>query len=516
VSLRSQATPVVVAVDRLIDDVLLRTLEPTIAAVERLLDSVRSGADPEGDPDGYDGVDRVGGLENLLPSEWLVGLDLPDEFLRRYEHRELAYFKSTRSRPRRPLSSLALFDVGPAQLGRPRIVHLAVLVVLARRASTMGSTMRWGTLQHPGRHDLDTSTGPARLVAERSLQAPSELPLDAFVDDCLVVSPLPGPPYVARQLVLEDAGDEVLATVIDRRAGVHRQAQIPVPHPDEAVRILRDPTASAAPTTGRVQMPPRSNLVFDQHGHKLLARVADDRLAIYPVPNSPKDQSGRIRSVRCPEQEGVIAAAGRVSRSVLTVNIIDNGQSVVVRRFGGNVTAPTGTYRIAGGVVDPPTGTTGLGSLSWVNGKLHVHFKEHQLVQEHDCYRLTGGDATLRAGRPGFDASATPTENGDWIIRFGREEWFHRGPLWGVHLRQSATPAGFESTVCVVGLDDDNRSVVSTDSMGRSETIYVSPETVADGAFHSPSSTYALRTKTGRVIVRSLLYEPTLYDLVPR
>lgn len=515
-SLRGETTPAVVAVDRLIDDVLLRTLEPTIAAVERLMDSIRSSADPDGDPDGYDGIDRQGGLESLLPSEWLLALDLPDEFLRRFEYRELAYFKPGRRLPSQPLSSLVLFDVGPAQLGRPRIVQLAALIVLARRASAVGSLMRWGTLQHPARHDLDTSTGPARLVAERTLHSPSELPLDAFVDDCLVVSPLDGPPYAARQLVLEDLVDEVLATIIDRRTGVHRQAKIPVPHPDEAIRILRDPTGSAARPTERARQAPQSNLVFDQHGHKLLARVADDQLAIFPVPNSPKDHSGRIRYVRCPAQDGVIAAAGRVSRSVLTVNITEGGQSVVVRRFGGNVTGPTGTYPITGGVLEPPSSESELGALSWFNGKLHVHLQDQQLIQDSDSYRVTVRDTTLRSGRSGFDASAIATANGDWIVRFGSDEWIHRGPIWGVTIRQTAGAAGWESKACVVSLDNDNRTIISIDSTGGAETIYVSPETIIDGTFHPASSTYALRTKSGRIVMRSLLYEPTLYDLVPR
>jgi hypothetical protein len=515
-SLRSQAAPVVVAVDSLIDKILLRTLEPTIASLGRLLDSVRPAVDPEGDPDGYDGIDREGGLENLLPSEWLLGLDYPDEFLRRYEYRELAYFKSQRSRPRRPASSLVLFDVGPSQLGRPRIIQLAALVVLARRAAGVGSAMRWGTLQHPGRHDLDAAAGPARLLAERSLQTPSELPLDAFVDDCLVVSPISGAPYAAHQLVLEDAGDEVLATIIDRRVGIHRQAYIPLPHPDEAIRILPDPTATATPPTQRIEMAPKSNLVFDQHGHKLLARVADDQLAIYPVPNSPKDRPARIRFVRCPAQDGVIAAAGRVKRSVLTVNVIADGTAIVVRQFGGKVTGPTGTYPVEGGSVQPPTRDTSLGSLSWVNGKLHVHYNQVQLIQDNTSYRLTATETTLRADRAGFGASASLNDRGEWIIRFGSEEWLHHRPPWGVYIKQSSPVGRWESTACVLSLDQDNRTIISTDSTGRSETIFVSTEAVEDGAFHSATWTYALRTKSGRLLIRSLLYEPTLYDLVPR
>jgi hypothetical protein len=516
VTLRDEATPVVVEVDRLIDDVLLRTLEPTVAALERLMDSAHSSADEDGDPDGINGIDRDGPLERLLPSEWLLVMEHPDEFVRRYEFRELSYFKPGRRQPRQPLSSLVLFDVGPHQLGRPRIVQLAALVVLARRASSVGSQLRWGTLQKPARHVIQPAAGPARLVAERSFEPVSELPLDAFVDDCLVVSPFPGPPYCARQLVLEDAGDEVAATIIDRRIGARRQAFIPIPHPDDAVRLLRDPTGTTPAATERPQSAPQSNLVFDQNGHKLFARIADDRVAIYPVPNSPKDRSGRIRYVHCPTNEGLIAAVGRVRRSVLTVNIIASGAGVIVRRFGGNVTAPTGRYPISGGTVTAPGSTTPLGSISWVNDKLHVHYGGLQLIQDNGGYRLIVDDPTLRAGRPGLDASATPTEAGDWTVRFGGEEWIHEGPLFGIYITHTGGPGGWTESARVIYLDHDDRTVMSTDPSGRSEPLFTSPETVVDGVLHARSGTFALRTKSGRVIIRSVHQQTTLYDLLPR
>jgi hypothetical protein len=515
-SLRREATPVLVAVDRLIDDVLLRTLEPTVARVEQLLDLLAASIDEDGEPDGYDGIDREGALERLLPSEWLLVMEHPDEFVRRYEYGEVAYFKPRRRTERQPLSSLVLFDVGPDQLGRPRIVQLAALVVLARRASAVGSQLRWGTLQNPARYEMQPAAGPARLVGERSFEPVSELPPDAYVDDCLVVSPFLGPPYCARQLVLQDARDEVLATVIDRRHGLHRQTIVPVPLPDDAIRLLRDPTAAAAPAVQRTQSRPQSNLVFDQNGHKVFARVADDRLAMYPVPNSPKDRPGRIRYVQCPTNEGVIAAAGRISRSVLTVNVVEDGAAIVVRRFGGHVTAPTGTYRIEGGRVSRPRSRGPLGSLGWVNGKLHIHYAGEQLIQDDDCYRLATDKLTLRAGTPGRNVSAVLADTGRWVIRFGHEEWIHHGQLYGVYIHTSGGPSGWTQSARVLSLSADGRTVVATDSARRVEQLYTCPDAIADGAFHPVSGTYALRTETGRVIIRSVHHATTLYDLLPQ
>ena len=41
---------------------------------------------------------------------------------------------------------VALFDTGPAQLGAPRLVQIALWILLARRAEAAGLEFRWGTL----------------------------------------------------------------------------------------------------------------------------------------------------------------------------------------------------------------------------------------------------------------------------------------------------------------------------------------------------------------------------------
>ena len=270
-SLRREATPTLIAADALIDAALLRALEPSIAALERLFDADRLSRRDSGEPDGFDGVDRRGALERLLPGEWQLAVDAPDEFLRRYEQGELAYFRLGFATDSQPTTSLVLFDTGPDQLGRPRIAQLATLVVLARRARAAGAELRWGTLHRDTRYPAAGSHALERLLESRTFQCARELPTDAFVDDCLVVSPLPGPPFAARQLVLRDRDDDVMATLHDRRNGRSRDALLVMPAPDDAVRLLRDPTGKRAGTVEQVSRVPVSNLVFDQQGHKLLA-----------------------------------------------------------------------------------------------------------------------------------------------------------------------------------------------------------------------------------------------------
>ena len=148
-SLRPEATPTLVAADALIDDALLRALEPAIAALDRLFDAERLSLDDVGDPDGFDGVDHRGALERLLPHEWQLAVDAPDEFLRRFEQGELAYFRLGFVTESQPRTSLVLFDSGPDQLGRPRLAQLATLVVLARRASAAGAAVAVGHAARP-------------------------------------------------------------------------------------------------------------------------------------------------------------------------------------------------------------------------------------------------------------------------------------------------------------------------------------------------------------------------------
>lgn len=513
--LRPEARPTLVAIDALVDELLLRTLEPTIDALDRLFEAVRFTQYHEGEPDGFDGVDRRGELSRLLSSEWLLAADEPDEFLRRFEQRELSYLRRSTAVERRPQTSLVLFDTGPDQLGRPRLAQLACLVGLERRAASVGVELRWGSLQSADRRTAAGEQALDRFLAARTFARPAELPLDAFVDDTLVVSPSSGPPFPARQLVLRERGDTVDATVIDHRAGVRRTALLPMPRAEDGIRLLRNPTGQRTGPTDRAPRVPTSNLVFDERGNKLLARVGANQLAIYPVPNSPNDRPGRIRYVSTRPQDGVIAAAGRVKRSVLTVNVVNDGSTVIIRHFGGSVTGPTGTYPVQGGPLDIPTEDDPLGSLSWSGGSLRVALNRVRLSQTTGAYSASRTDGSLRWGRPGFDASATPHEDG-WAIRFGTDEWWHRtDQLFGVFVRSAWTGQSQERSARAVILDDDGTRLIAVGSRGERDQLYAAGEPILDAVTHPSIPVLALRTASGRIVVRSWLYDATLYEVSP-
>ncbi|WP_337056999.1 hypothetical protein [Pseudomonas sp. USHLN015] len=114
------------------------------------------------EPDGLGDLHRRGPYERLLSSEWLLADEIPDEFLRRAaggEHLFLAPQQRARHSSR---LIVALFDAGPRQLGAPRLAHLAMLILLARRAREANGELRWGILQHQAWHE--GLQGPADLT----------------------------------------------------------------------------------------------------------------------------------------------------------------------------------------------------------------------------------------------------------------------------------------------------------------------------------------------------------------
>ncbi|QBZ87236.1 hypothetical protein EPZ47_00400 [Pseudomonas viciae] len=137
------------------------------------LRGMQQGGEPE--PDGLGDLQRRGPYERLLTSEWLLADELPDEFLRRAavgEHLFLAPQYRTHQANR---MIVVLFDAGPLQLGGPRLVHLALLILLARRASEAGAELRWGTLQNtPQLHEFKGAVHLKQLLDARTYQTVSD------------------------------------------------------------------------------------------------------------------------------------------------------------------------------------------------------------------------------------------------------------------------------------------------------------------------------------------------------
>lgn len=258
----------------------------------------------EGDVDGFDGIAQRGPYDRLLHSEWLLADELPDEFSRRAAMNEHTFFELARQHPVQHPLTVALFDSGPSQLGPPRLVHLAALIVLARRAAAAEARFRWGVLQRPESPMLEDVREPEieMLLASRTTRETAENDLDLWQKNLLDQSIgelwLVGPsrlaqfPFVRKQWLLEV--EDVLR--VDRRQvsvslrhDTRREppAILDLPSQKNSAQLLTRPFPEPAaapqrpvPVTG-VDL--ASNLLFVNRDMAIAARDAKGNLVFIPL-----------------------------------------------------------------------------------------------------------------------------------------------------------------------------------------------------------------------------------------
>ncbi|MEV7028542.1 hypothetical protein, partial [Kitasatospora sp. NPDC093558] len=117
---------------------LAHALTPLLRRLDSLIGGHENATGLLGVPEGHGGLSRTGRPDQLLPSEWLLAEEAPDEFLRRYADRELLHLAPESTADAGRGRVVVLVDAGPAQAGAGRLVQLAVLLVLHRRAAVRG------------------------------------------------------------------------------------------------------------------------------------------------------------------------------------------------------------------------------------------------------------------------------------------------------------------------------------------------------------------------------------------
>ncbi|MFE2106308.1 hypothetical protein ACFXAF_10615 [Kitasatospora sp. NPDC059463] len=309
---------------------LLRRLDALVAEREPVTDG-------PGEPDGLGGLGRSGPPDRLLPSEWLLAEEHPEEFLRRFADRELLYlepeFRTAKPRGR----TVAMVDAGPSQAGAGRLVQLAALLVLHRRAAARGGDLLVGVLGDEPVHWFGGEPAdllPAWLAARRTAEPTPEdvefaaATLDAADRAWLLTSPRLADrlPALPRVLVSEPArwgpaGATHVTVRLDRA-----EFELPLPAADIAVRTLRGaefrrtgPTAAApSPTTGPSG---RSLPAFTTEAPFLLARGRDaGTLRSVDVRDVEQRHRGAVQS-RTHRLNGRVIAAGRTGRRLITLNL---------------------------------------------------------------------------------------------------------------------------------------------------------------------------------------------------
>jgi hypothetical protein len=400
-------------------DLFPRELAAPLGALARPLDALigplrdrrRRGAD--GEPDGYADISRRGPYERLLLSEWLLATEEPDEWTRRAIAGEHAFLEISRREPVADRLSAVLFDAGPSQWGSARLAHLAALIVLSRRARAAGARFAWGVLQQtPPAADAPlwddvTEAGVLRLLRAASAREANEADLSAWrerlgsgrsvppaklaaathapelwVVGAARLAPLLAAAGVGASLLTVreplDAADGAETTpflVANATFGpdsaprvVATDVRLPLPEPDDRVRLLRDPFAARVHNpveavtrndkAERGRDTPVSDLLFSLHGSKLFARGGargGTTLLVYPLGNSPAANVNTPPKQYRSQFGTPFFAAGRVGQVTYIASLTSDGSAVRVESIGkGNGRHWAGSYRLTAPVTLSP------------------------------------------------------------------------------------------------------------------------------------------------------------------
>jgi hypothetical protein len=333
----------------------LSALTPELAVMlgplVRRLDDMISAHDPgtgeAGPLDGYEGLAWRGPPERLLASEWLLADELPLEFLRRAVSGELLYLAPAHRRDRGRGRVVVLVDAGPAQLGAARLVQLAALVVLHRRAAARQSELAVGVLgDEAGRWRTGELADLLRgwLTARRDREPePEEVgrwtePLDDADEAWLLTGPRLASllPRRRRVLISQECAWGAEGVTAVRVVLAATRVELPLPRRDLAVRALRGasflragPAVAGVRRTAGLRHP-----TFPSAERRLLARGdGDDQIVSVAVPAAAGAPAGRPRWHHFP---GPVLAASSLGRRLVALVARDHQVCVHVvgKRLG--------------------------------------------------------------------------------------------------------------------------------------------------------------------------------------
>jgi hypothetical protein len=294
---------------------LLLRLQPLFGPLSRLASPAPI------DPEGIGNIVLRGNFDRLLSSEWVYADAEPDEFIRRAANRELLFIGPEPATSKQPLRSVALFDAGPAQLGQPRLVQLALFILLSRRAQAAGAQFAWGFLHQPGELlVLEGAEAITALLAARTLALPSpgKVAWDAVLgqrpDDCwLIGSAAEQPPQARCRVLIEQPllGDQLDVTVIQR--SLRRKVALARLPAELGLRMLRHPFKNPGKTDAVVWSRSRPSLTRPPRFGTQLQWIAiaqvDGSIAVHQVPSSAGNKAGKVRITAKPPQGTVLSAA---------------------------------------------------------------------------------------------------------------------------------------------------------------------------------------------------------------
>ena len=322
-----------------LDPRLAIALGPMVRGLDDLVSRGEAAAADDGVLDGYAGLSRHGEPHRIVASEWALASEFPLEFLRRAANAELLHLEPNRiSEPVRGRVAV-LLDTGADQLGAARLVQLATLVVLQRRAERRGTELAVAFLGDPAgnwrtgapralldawlrNRRADRAVGPQ--VDEWSIGLEASDEMWALVGPALAAQ-LPG----RRRLVVttELGWSSSAATSVEVIAD-GRRAELALPAPHVGVRALR--TALLRPHRDATASSTKLHrLSFTDHSAALLSRTSSaGEIVRISVPKSG-DTAGRVRRHQF---SGPVVTAALIGRRL--VALVSRGDRIVVEVHG--------------------------------------------------------------------------------------------------------------------------------------------------------------------------------------
>lgn len=293
------------------------------------------------EPEGIDDLRRRGSYERLLLSEWAMAEVVPEEFDRRAAAGEHLFLSPKLVAREVDALTVAVFDTGPTQLGAPRLVHVAMWILLAQRAQAAKARFAWGVLGKPGElHAADTPQALKRLLDARTytpgggvvardgldpqhaalslserLEREWTLRLDA-------ADPSPGERWsigshahgygLGHRVDVQRASQDELAIVIAARQA-RRELRLNLPDPNVSSRLLRGRFESVAreqsvlPGTGRLSLKQPPLISFG--GNSVAVPLIGENAAnVYRLPRGTMRSQSPPKTTRWSKEKTLLAA----------------------------------------------------------------------------------------------------------------------------------------------------------------------------------------------------------------
>lgn len=362
--------------------------------------------DADGEPNGYDGVNRRGIYERLLLSELALADEIGEEFIRRAVMGEHLFLNLAKVNPSAKRVTFALFDAGAMQIGTPRIAHLAAFIILARRAEAAKAMFLWGVLQDKKNLIIsdDTESSIKILLESRTPKDVDEVDiknwkeklkeLDEMSDVWLIGSSnisqftqTKGFSYLYIDETLELEKNE-LNLKIKSATGIEKRITLELPPPNICTRLLRNPFEIANPVSayrgkldGRV-----ANFFFDATGTKLFAKLDSENILSFAVQNQRSVLIAKYQKTAVNLQPKVhnsyhskqYVGVGRLKKAIAFISKVDNQRlRLEYQKYGFSL--PIGLYEIENGKFAFPENEEGLLQVNSLSPR-HSQFDEAAIL----------------------------------------------------------------------------------------------------------------------------------------